>query len=103
PRARPAPSLPLLAVPRQWHFWRDNPLFANAKAILLLNSPDARLGDLDRVAGRVAEVDRAPALGPFEVRLDRHAGRFQPAAPVLDGGPRSGEAEVPLALRAVRR
>ena len=35
--------------------------------------PDARLGELQAVAGGIAEVDRAPAAGPLEVGLDGDA------------------------------
>ena len=68
-----------------------------------LEPPDLRLGELQAVAGRIAEIDRAPARRPLEVRLDRHAHLGQPAPPRLQLRRRGAEAHMPLALHAVRR
>src|SRR5690625_1601695 len=73
------------------------------KAILLRKIPDAGLGDLDRVAGRVAEIDRAPALRPGEIGLYLDAFTHEVLAPACDLLGRAGKAEMPIALRPMWR
>ena len=52
---------------------------------------------------RVAEIDRAGAVGPLEIGLDRVAGRLQPGAPRRELVAAGGEAQMPRPVRPVRR
>ncbi len=52
---------------------RDDEACAGVQAAGHSQFPDARLGELQAVAGRVAEIDRAAAARPFEVGLDGDA------------------------------
>src|SRR5215468_2139441 len=71
-------------------------------AARLAEPPDARLGEFQAVAGRIAEVDRAAAARPFEIGLDGNALGDEPRRPAVELGGGGAEAEVAGARRAVR-
>src|SRR5262249_18325440 len=55
-----------------------------ARETSYLDPPDSGLRELEAIAGRVAEIDRAPAAWPFEIRLDRDALICEARLPALD-------------------
>ena len=68
-----------------------------------VESPEGRLGELDGVAGGVADVDRAGAARPAEVGLDLDPGGDEAGAPAVELGGGGGEGDVAGAAGAVRR
>ena len=64
--------------------------------------PEPGLGQLDGVAGRVADVDRAGAARPEEVGLDLDPGGDEAGAPAVELGGGGGEGDVAGAAGAVR-
>ena len=65
-------------------------------------APDPRRGELDAVAGRIAQVERAAAARPALLVLDRHARGLEPRPPGIERRLRHGEADVARARRTVR-
>src|SRR5690606_20759420 len=65
--------------------------------------PDTGLRELDRVTGRVADVDRTATRRPLEVGLDLHALGFQFRTPALDLFGARGKAEMPRSPRTMCR
>lgn len=62
-----------------------------------------RFGDLQRVSGWIAEIDRPNAVRPVELSLDFNIRRQQPRPHPQQVLPRLRETDVPGASGAVRR
>ena len=73
------------------------------ESCIMQGTPDARLGEFETVAGRVAKIDRPAATGPLEVGLDRDAEVLKPQPPFHDLVRRCAKADMPLTFRAMRR
>src|SRR4051794_20155444 len=65
--------------------------------------PDARLGELDRVSGRIAKIDGPAAALPLELGFDGDAFLDQAAAPCADLSRARRKTKVPRTNGAVRR
>jgi hypothetical protein len=82
---------------------RDHDFISGNKAPAVARSPDARLCEFDAVAGGIADIDRAAALRPFEISVDREIEAFELAAPGIELGGIGGEAEMAGAGCTMRR
>src|SRR6056297_73276 len=68
-----------------------------------LTRPKPWLCHLQRVPRRIAEIDRARAVRPVEIRLDFHPRRVQPCTPIVKRRALYREAEMPRPLCAMGR
>ena len=66
-----------------------------------VEAPEAGLGEFQRVAGRIAEIQRAGTAGPVEFGLDWDAMGGEPVAPGFDLNAGGGKAQVSGAMRAM--
>src|SRR5690606_18650234 len=82
--------------------WRRRASFPS-DAFASLEPPDAWLGELEAIASRITEINRAAAARPLEVGLDRDAVGFQVLAPSLDLRGVGAKTDVSRPHRAVWR
>ena len=68
------------------------------ESCIMQGTPDARLGEFETVAGRVAKINRPAATGPLEVGLDREPLNFR-AMRRHRKRPRRGRFRVTLGLK----
>src|SRR5690606_1047423 len=63
--------------------------------------PQFGFGDLQRIAGRIAEINRARAVGPVEIGLDGDAMLFQMFPPAVDLRAACGKTYMTRPCRAI--
>src|SRR4029079_19375920 len=66
-------------------------------------TPDARLGEFDRVSGGIATIDGAPAARPFEIRFDGNAMLLELLTPDVELFRARREADMTRAMGAMGR